>query len=135
VKRQHRKRGVTLAEVLVATAFLGICSAALVDTTTQTAANLARTERRAVALSALRNQMEAMVEKARQSGSAPGKLSTPVKLPDGILATVETNSIMAVNSSNVAQIIGSVQWGESIEGKVFTKSISLEVYARCPDND
>jgi type II secretory pathway component PulJ len=132
VKRQHRKRGVTLAEVLVATAFLGICSAALVDTTTQTAANLARTERRAVALSALGDRMEVTIQQIRRSGTLPSVITTAANLPGGGSVRVKTTPSMSAYTK-VALVVGEASWAERIGGRVRTETLTMEVYARCPD--
>ena len=132
MKRQHRKRGVTLAEVLVATAFLGICSAALVDTTTQTAANLARTERRAVALSALRDRMEVTIQQIRRSGTLPSVFTATANLPGGGSVRVKTTPSMSAYTK-VALVVGEASWAEWIGGRVRSETLTMEVYARCPD--
>lgn len=132
MRRLHRKRGVTLAEVLVATAFLGICAGALTDSATQALANIARSERRAVALAALRDRMEVTVQQARSSGSLPSVITTNATLPGGKVAVVKTTPSWSTYTS-VAKIVGVAAWNEEKGSRKYTESLTVETYVRCPD--
>lgn len=130
----RRQRGTTLAEILVAAAFLGVCSAALTDTAQQAVANIARTERRAVALAALQNRLEVETQGAQATSTLPNIITTNVTLPGGKPCEITTSPKWS-SYSGVAQIVGTATWPESKGTRDYSETITIETYVRCPDVD
>lgn len=116
----------------MAAAFLGICSAALTDTATQALGNIARTERRAAALAALRDRMEVTIQTARTGTSLPSTITTATTLPGNKTCTITTTPSWSAYT-NVAKIVGTASWSEDKGSRTYTEQMTLETYARCPD--
>jgi hypothetical protein len=121
-----------LAEVLVAAAFLGVCSAALTDTAQQAVSNIARTERRAVALAALQDRMEVTTQAANQTSTLPSVILTSVTLPGKALCSLKTTPSWSAYSG-VAKVVGTATWIENKGARFYTETITIETYVRCPD--
>ncbi|MEI7576652.1 MAG: hypothetical protein WCK51_07150 [Armatimonadota bacterium] len=121
-----------MAEVLVAAAFLGVCSAALTDTAEQAVGNIARTERRAVALAALQDRLEVTTQTAQTSTTLPSVITTNATLPGGKTCVVKTTPTWS-SYSGVALIVGTASWPESKGPRNYTETITIETYVRCPD--
>lgn len=128
----RRSRGTTLTEVLVAAAFLGVCSAALTDIAQQAVTNIARTERRAVALAALQNRLEVETQGAQATSTLPSTITTNATLPGGKVCVITTTPKWS-SFSGVAQIVGTATWPESKGDRNYTETITIETYVRCPD--
>ena len=121
-----------MAEVLVAAAFLGVCSAALTDTAQQAVSNIARTERRAVALAGLQDRLEVTTQTAQGTSTLPSTMSTNVTLPGGKTCVVTTTPTWSA-FAGVAKIVGTAKWAESKGTRDYTETITIETYVRCPD--
>ena len=130
----RRRRGTTLAEILVAAAFLGVCSAALTDTAQQAVANIARTERRAIALAALQNRLEVQTQVAQGTSTLPNVILTSITLPGKALCSLKTTPSWSAYSG-VAKIVGTATWIENKGARFYTEKITIETYVRCPDVD
>ncbi|MDH4388496.1 MAG: type II secretion system protein [Fimbriimonas sp.] len=130
----RRQRGNSLAEILVAAAFLGVCSAALTDTAQQAVANIARTERRAVALAALQNRLEVATQNAQSSTSLPSVVTYNADLPGRRICVIKISPAWSAYTG-VAQIVGTATWPESKGSRNYSETITIETYVRCPDVD
>ena len=116
----------------MAAAFLGICSAALTDTAQQAVSNIARTERRAVALAGLQDRLEVTTQTAQGTSTLPSITSVNVTLPGGKICVVKTTPTWSAYPG-VAKIVGTAKWEEDKGSRSYTESITIETYVRCPD--
>jgi type II secretion system protein I len=127
------RRGLTLVEVLVATAFLGICAASILDSVTLSVAQLSRVNRRSLALLLTEDTLEGYKAESRTGPPGSGTFSDTYLLSDGIIATVTTTIANGTTSEN-RKITVVTTWEEQVLRRNYTDSLMLEMYVRTPDD-
>lgn len=132
VKRLRRQRGVTLAEVLVATSFLGVCAASLVNSATQSDVMMAKVERRIVALQALKSALERQRTTARTTALTDQVQTTNVTLPGNRSVQIRIEIVTGAYPKT-AKLTGYARWREFSGDRGYTDELSLETYVLNPE--
>ena len=132
MRLRSRRRGVTYIEVIVAMAFVGICTATLVDSVAFSTAMIGYSERRAV----IQSSLQSMIDEIR-SGALSALPTSGTSNSTFVVSGSRTVSVSVVSTpvsgKNVAQIVVTATWPEARGTRSFTDSMSFELYVRGPD--
>lgn len=131
MRLRKRKRGVTYVEVVVATAFVGICAATLLDSVNLSLQSIAYTQRRSIVFRSMQGAIDEVRSQALTAlptnGTSNGVLTLGGKTVN--IATV----ISKVSSRNVVKVVSTATWPESRGSRFFTDTLTLECYVKGPD--
>jgi len=130
--RARPLRGTTLAELLVATVFLGLCAAPLVAATSS--ANRAATyaSRRLVIMAAIDDQFNLTMAAGRSDPLTVGSTKTSVAVFGGVNVQLTTTIQLATGYSDVYLVTVSADWNEPTRNDL-ADSMSFSTYIRAPD--
>lgn len=92
MRRHNRRRGTTLAELLVAAVFLGAAASGLIGSTVYTAKRAEISRKRAVVLAVMKNELEAARAAAKTSNLSPST-RTVTYTKGGKLANASGNAL------------------------------------------
>lgn len=129
-----RNRGITYAEVLVATIFLGVCSASILEGLQSSTDSLKLAQRRQFVLNTLQAVMEeTRLELEATASPSTGTTSQSFNLPSGGAATI-TKTILVVSGRNLATVGLSASWSERRASTNYTESASLDLTVKTLEN-
>ncbi len=128
---RRRKRGITYVEVVVAIAFLGICSATLADSLNFSLQTIAYTQRRSVILRALQGSVDEI--KANALTALPGDATNNGSVTMGGRTITISQTTAKVTGMNVTKVTATATWPEVKGSRFYTDTMTLECYVRGPD--
>lgn len=123
------RKGTTLAELLVATVFLGICAASILGAVTSSIAHTGQAERRSAALGLAEASIEALRASSISSSPSTGTTVAIVTLPGGRSGTRTRVTALVGGYTDLYSITVTVAWTETFG----TDSIVLSTLLRAPD--
>jgi type II secretory pathway pseudopilin PulG len=101
MRQFSRQRAFSMVEVLVTTAFLGICSAVIVDICVQSQERIVSNQCRRTMAAAASSELEKYVAQNRKSTSVTMEPTVNISLPGG-----ETGTVVATqNTTSITKII------------------------------
>ena len=130
---KRRRRGTTLAELLVAVVFLAICVSGIVACLVTSRRNASYSGRRAIALAAATSAIELARADAASGALAEGT-GEPVAVP-GIPGAASYRCAVSLvpGYSDLFQVTVGVVWKENRRGVERNDSLTLSTWMRSPD--
>lgn len=135
MKRNARKRGVTLAELLIAVAFLGVCAAVVSDTIMNGIRVTGAVQRRSSAMASAKDAIDKVIDLSHSQDIKASTTSEEVVLGNGILAR-RTVTISADGSlpAEVLRLECVVSWKEKSGEGERDDQVSLSTLVRRRDD-
>ena len=129
---RNRHRGITYVEVMVAMAFVGVCTATLADSLAFSTSMIGYSERRA----SVQVRLQSIIDEAKSGAltvlPANGTNTNSVTVFGSRTATITTTYAQVVGK-NLTKLTVSATWPERRGTRNFTDTMSFEVYLRGPD--
>jgi type II secretory pathway pseudopilin PulG len=126
---------VTLAELLIAVAFLGVCAAVVSDTIMNGIRVTGVVQRRSSAMASAKDAIDKVIDLSHSEDLKPSSEVQPIQLGNGISAT-RTTTIMEDASlpANVYRLECVVSWTEQTGKAERTDQVSLSTLVRRRDD-
>lgn len=132
-RKNHFRRAVTLVEILVATVFLGICGAAVTDTIGTSLTQIARMERRAVALNLVKNELEYWTAYSQRQSVVQETRSRTEILPGNVNCTLTTLTADD-GSATIEGFTVTATWPERKGARNYTETLQMRTEVRSPND-
>jgi type II secretory pathway pseudopilin PulG len=132
-RKNHFRRAVTLVEILVATVFLGICGAAVTDTIGTSLTQIARMERRAVALNLVKNELEYWTAYNQRLNMGVETRTRTELLPGNVTCTLTTLT-SDDPSTTYDRFTVTASWPERKGSRNYTEQLRLQTEVRSPND-
>jgi type II secretory pathway pseudopilin PulG len=129
MRKATRRKGTTLAELLVATVFLGICAASILGAVTSAIAHTGQAERRSFALGAAEASIEALRASHISSSPSTGSTIDTIPLPGGRSGTRTRVVALVSGYTDLYTVTVTLSWTESFG----PDTITIETLVRAPD--
>ncbi len=129
---RNRKRGITYIEIVVAMAFVAVCTASLADSIAFSTSMIGYSQRRAYVQVALQSSIDEARSGAITALPLDSTTSASLPLPGSRTATIAT-TLTQVVGKNLTLLQVSATWPESRGTRDFTDTMSFAVYMRGPD--
>ena len=133
MRLRNRKRGVTYIEVIVAMAFVGVCTASLADSLSFSTSMIGYNQRRAIIQTKLQSAIDELKTSALSNLPSNGSANFSFSLSGSRTVSV-TETFTRVATKNLTQLVISASWPETRGTRSFNDTMSFEVYMRGPDN-
>jgi len=130
-RRSVKRRGTTLAEVLVSASFLAVVASALLTCTTQAHTRAAKAERRLAALCKAKAEIATYRSQALSGALSTGASSSGITLsaiPGPVTLIRKTTAVAGY--ANLFSLTITLNWLEGSQ----TESTSLQTYVRAPND-
>lgn len=130
---RRRIQGLTLAEVLVAVVFLGLCASSILSCVTTTARRLREVEQREIVLGYVRSQLEALAASSRKSvptGLNTTSSATVAGIPKSLTLTRKVTAVSGTSDLFLVDV--SAVWQLSASPNEPTRTLRLTTYVRSP---
>lgn len=121
-----RRRGITYTEVLVATIFLGVCTASVLDGLQSSTDSLKLAQRRQFVLNTMQGELEESRYSLETTTPVTGTTTRDFAIPNGGTATI-TRTIAVVSGKNLATVVLTTTWPERRASRDYTESATLEL--------
>lgn len=128
------RRGTTLAELLVAIAFIGVCAGAILACVTSSSTRSTHAKRRAIVLAQLQSEIEQVRSTAKSSSLTTGTVNTTPAM-SGFTGTANmSRSITLVSGyTNLYRVLVQMNWTEQTSSGQRSETLLLETNVRAPD--
>lgn len=133
MRLRNRKRGITYIEVVVASAFVGICAATLADSLAFSLKTIGYVQRRTIVQTALESTIDEAKGNCLTALPTDGTTTSSFTLSGNRTVTV-TQTFTRVTGKNLSLLQLSASWPEVRGSRSFNDTMTFEVYLRGPDN-
>jgi type II secretory pathway pseudopilin PulG len=128
-----RRRGITYAEVLVATIFLAVCTASVLDGLQSSTDSLKLAQRRQYVLYTMQGVLEESRYDLETATPVTGTTTRNFVIPNGGEATL-TKTVAVVAGKNLATVALTTTWPERRASRDYTESATLEQTVKTLEN-